>query len=134
MNTRINPGWNWMAAAVLTHLAASIAHGIAHNGAHVPLSMAANLFVFLVILAGPLVGLAISWRAERLGSVLVAVTMAGSLIFGLVNHFVLQSPDHVSQVDPQWRLLFATTAALVAVTELLGLALAVRLLRERTWS
>ena len=123
-----------MAAAVLVHLAVSIAHGTAHSGAHVPLSTAANVFVFLVILAGPLVGLAISWRAERLGSVIVAVTMAGSLIFGVVNHFVLQSPDHVSQVDPQWRLLFATTAALVAVTELLGLALAVRLLRERTWS
>jgi len=123
-----------MAAAVLVHLAVSMAHGAAHTGAHVPLSTAANLFVFLVILAGPLVGLAISWRAERLGSAIVAVTMAGSLIFGVVNHFVLQSPDHVSQVDPQWRLLFATTAALVAVTELLGLALAVRLLRERTWS
>jgi len=123
-----------MAAAVLVHLAVSMAHGAAHTGAHVPLSTAANLFVFLVILAGPLVGLAISWRAERLGSAIVAVTMAGSLIFGVVNHFVLQSSDHVSQVDPQWRLLFATTAALVAVTELLGLALAVRLLRERTWS
>lgn len=123
-----------MAATVLMHLAVSIAHGTAHNGAHVPLSTAANLFVFLVILAGPLVGLAISWRAERLGSVIVAVTMAGSLIFGLVNHFILQSPDHVSQVDPQWRLLFGTTAVLVAITELLGLSLAVRLLRERTWS
>ena len=40
--------------------------------------------------------------------------MAGSLVFGLVNHFVFVSPDHVAHVDPQWRPLFATTAVLLA--------------------
>jgi len=57
--------------------------------------------------------------------------MAGSLVFGLVNHFVLSSPDHVAHVDPQWRVLFATTAVLLAATELVGSGLALRLVRER---
>jgi hypothetical protein len=123
--------WWWMTAAVLAHLFVSIAHGAAHDGAHVPLSPAANLFVYVVILAGPLVGLALTWPAERIGSWLVAVTMAGALLFGAVNHFVLASPDHVAHVDPQWRPLFTTTAVMLAVTEGLAVGLAIRVARKR---
>ena len=57
--------------------------------------------------------------------------MAGSLVFGLVNHFVLASPDHVAHVAPEWRPLFTATAVLLALTEALGSGLAVRLARER---
>jgi hypothetical protein len=113
-----------LVAAVLTHLVISMAHGTAHTGAHVPLSPAASLFVYAVILAGPLVGLALLWLAESLGTWVIMLTMAGSLVFGVINHFVFDSPDHVSQVDPQWRLLFATTAVLLAATEVLGVGLA----------
>ena len=113
------------------HLVVSILHGTAHTGARVPLSPAANLFVLGVILAGPLVGLALMWPAERIGIWLIGGTMAASLVFGLVNHFVLSSPDHVGHVDPEWRLLFATTAALLAVIEAAGVGLAIRFGRER---
>ena len=113
-----------LVAAVLAHLVISIAHGTAHTGAHVPLSPAASLFVYAVILAGPLVGLALVWLAENLGTWVIMLTMAGSLVFGVINHFVFDSPDHVSQVDPQWQLLFATTAVLLAATEVLGVGLA----------
>ena len=65
---------------------------------------------------------------------LIAVTMAGSLVFGLVNHFVLDSPDHVAHVDPPRWLLFATTATLLAITEALGVGLAIRVIRERNAS
>jgi MFS family permease len=118
--------WLWLTATVLVHLVVSMVHGVAHTQAHVPLSLAANLFVYLVILAGPLVGWALTWRRARLGGWLIALSMAGSLVFGLVNHFVLASPDHVAHVDPQWRPLFATTAVLLAVTEALGVVLAAR--------
>jgi hypothetical protein len=113
-----------LVAAVLAHLVISIAHGTAHTGAHVPLSLAASLFVYAVILAGPFVGLALVWLAESLGTWVIMLTMAGSLVFGVINHFVFDSPDHVSQVEPQWRLLFATTAVLLAATEVLGVGLA----------
>lgn len=124
--------WKWLAAAVLAHLVTSIVHGMAHGGAHIAMSLAANLFVFVVILVGPVAGLALSWRAERIGGQIIALTMAGALVFGFVNHFVLESPDHVTQVAEPWRLLFGTTAALLTITEVLGLGLAIRLLRQRS--
>lgn len=118
-----------MAAAVLAHLLISIIHGAAHTGARIQLSPLATLFVFVVILAGPVAGLALSWRAERLGSLLAAISLAGSLIFGVVNHFVLDSPDHISHVAAPWSRMFGTTAALLTVTEILGVWLALRLAR-----
>jgi len=109
-------------------------HGAAHGGANVPLSAAANLFLFVVILAGPLAGLALTWRSARIGSGLIALTMAGALVFGVVNHFVFASPDHVAHVDAAWRPLFAATAVLLALTEALGCALAIGVVRERKLS
>ena len=131
MSRNAHPRWIWLTAIVLAHLIVSMVHGAAHAQAHVPLSPAASLFVYVVILAGPLIGLALAWPAERIGAGVIAATMAGSLVFGIVNHFVLASPDHVAHVDPSWRTLFATTALLLAVTEALGAGLAIRLVRER---
>jgi hypothetical protein len=130
MSRNHNSAWKWLTAVVLAHLVVSIVHGAAHADAHVPLSRAANLFVFIVILAGPLVGLALAWPAERIGSWLIVVSMGGSLVFGVVNHFVFASPDHVAHVAMQWRPLFATTAVLLAVTETVGSGLAIRLVRD----
>ena len=132
MSTSDKAAWRWLAAAVLAHLVVSVVHGTAHDGAHVPLTPAANLFVFIVILAGPLVGLGLTWPAQRIGAWVIAATLAASLVFGLVNHFVLDSPDHVAHVAPDWRSLFTTTAILLIVTEGLGAGLALRLARERT--
>lgn len=131
MSRRHSSVWSGLTAVVLAHFLISIIHGAAHAGAHVPLSRAANAFVFIVVLAGPVVGLALTRPAGRIGSWLIAVAMAGSLVFGFVNHFVFASRDHVSQVDRHWRPLFATTATLLAVTEALGAGLALRLVRER---
>ena len=113
------------------HLVISIVHGAAHDGAHVAMPAAANLFVFVVILSGPLVGLALLWRFPRIGGPLVAVTMAGSLLFGVVNHFVLPSPDHVAQVAAAWRPMFTATAVLLALTEAAGTIAALRVAGER---
>jgi hypothetical protein len=131
MNRSNHLGRNWLAAAVLAHLVVSIVHGRAHAGADVPLSYAANLFVFIVILAAPLIGLALMWRAERIGTWVIAVTMAASFVFGVVNHFVLASSDHVAHVGGPWRTTFATTAVLLAATEAVASALAIRTLVER---
>ena len=116
---------------VLLHLVVSIVHGDAHSKAHVALSSAGTVFVVVVIIAGPLIGLGLAWPAPRAGASVIALTMAGSLIFGLVNHFVLASPDHISQVDPQWRPLFTTTAIMLAVTEALGAGLAAFIVFDR---
>jgi hypothetical protein len=121
--------WKWMAATVLVHLLVSMIHGAAHTGASVPMSQAANLFVFVVILAGPLIGLGLSFRTRLYGGVVVALTMAASLVFGVVNHFLIDSPDHISHIATPWSRLFVTTAVLLTITELLGLAIALRLVR-----
>ena len=134
MSTNHRTAWTWLTAAVLAHLVVSLVHGFAHASANVPLSRAANLFVFIVILAGPLIGLAVAWPASRLGAWIISATMAGSLVFGLVMHFVIEGPDHVSHVAAGWRAIFATTALMLAVTEALGCGLALRLARERNRS
>ena len=114
-----------LAAVVLAHLAVSIVHGRAHSGAQVPLPLAGALFVYIVILAGPLVGLGVwRWR-PRLGGWIVAVCMSGALVFGLINHFIVDGPDHVAHVAAEWRLLFGVTAALLLVGEALGTAVGV---------
>jgi len=118
--------WTWVAAIVLVHLVISIVHGTAHEKAHVLLSPSANAFVFAVILAGPLIGLGWMWRNEHTGAWLIALTMAAALIFGFINHFAISSPDHVAHVDPEWRLLFTTTAVLLVITEAVGCGLAFR--------
>ena len=115
-----------MAIIVLAHLVISIVHGMAHAKAHVPLSPAANVFVFAVIVAGPLIGLGLTWRTLSVGTWLIALTMAASLVFGFVNHFILARPDHIAHIDSQWRPLFTTTAVLLALTETLGSGLAFR--------
>ena len=120
----------WLIFAVAIHFMVAIVHGAAHAVAHVWLSHVASLVVFVVIIAGPWIGLALMHLARRSGAWIIAVTMAGSLVFGLVYHFLFPNPDHVAHVDPHWRPLFATTAVLVGVSEALGCGLAIHFARE----
>ena len=114
-----------LVAIVLFHLAISIVHGQAHSGAHVALSPAAAAFVYIVILAGPLVGLALlRWRAD-VGSWIVAASLGGALVFGLVNHFIIPGADRVDQVAAEWRGLFSATAALLLASEGAGVVMGV---------
>lgn len=115
---------------VLVHLVVAFMHGLAHAQARVTPSLMATLFIYIVILAGPLIGLAVMRVAGRTGAWIVATTLAGALIFGIVNHFVIESPDHIAHIDREWRTLFTTTAVLLAVTEALGFGLAIRSARD----
>jgi hypothetical protein len=108
------------------HLLINVAHGAAHLSAHVPLTVAAAAFVLIVIEIGPLAGLAVSIGWPRPGGWIVAASMAGALVFGLVNHFVISGPDHVSHVAEAWRPLFASTAWLLMLTEAAGVAIGIR--------
>jgi hypothetical protein len=115
-----------LTAVVLTHLAISLVHGRAHAGAEVPLSLAGTWFVYIVILAGPLVGIGVWRRQPRAGAAIVAASMAGALVFGLVNHFVVNGSDHVAHVAAEWRSLFGVTAVLLVVSEAAGVAVGIR--------
>ena len=115
-----------LTAVVLIHLAINIVHGRAHTGADVPLPLAGTLFVFIVILAGPIVGLVLSRWRPRAGGWVVAACMAGALAFGLVNHFIIDGTDHVARVAAEWRSLFGVTAALLVIVEAVGVIVGIR--------
>lgn len=109
--------------AVLAHLLVSLVHGYAHNQLGVGLSLWQNSYVLIVITLAPLIALALVWmRRARVGFALLAISMAGSLIFGGYFHYIGISPDHVSHLptgDAQG--MFRFTAVLLSVTELFGL-------------
>jgi hypothetical protein len=120
-----------LAGIVFLHLIVSFIHGAAHTGARVFLPFAGTLFVYIVILAGPLAGLALSrWRTQA-GAALIGVTMTGALLFGVVNHFIIPGSDHVAHVARDWQALFAVTAGLLAVLEAAGAVVGFRLAFRR---
>src|SRR5205809_3782335 len=123
---RHNTGQRLITAIVLGHLVVNLVHGAAHSGAQIPMTLAANLFIWVVILAGPLAGLWLIRSRPVAGGWMIAATMAGSLVFGVVNHFVIVSPDHVSHVAAEWRTLFEVTAVLLAVLEAVGVVSGIR--------
>jgi len=112
-----------LATVVVLHLIVTLVHGSAHNGAAVQQGAAAMAFIVLVIIAGPLVGLALMWLHPSGGARLIGITMAASLLFGLINHFIIPGPDHVAHVAAAWRALFGSTAVMLVVTEAAGAAL-----------
>ncbi|MGC9948169.1 MAG: hypothetical protein ABSF64_17530 [Bryobacteraceae bacterium] len=107
---------------VLVNLLVNIVHGAAHLKLHIDLSAAETLFVAIAIVAGPLLAMALLWtRWQRLGFGLLALTMAGSLVFGLYHHFMAMGPDHVgAQVPGFWGTTFVITACLLFLVESVG--------------
>jgi ACR3 family arsenite efflux pump ArsB len=118
--------------SVLAHLVVSIIHGRAHEGLAVGLSSWQNMYVLTVIVIAPLIAMILIWtRLARPGLVLLVISMAGSLIFGVVYHYVVISPDHVSHLPPgDAQGLFRATALLLVVTELFGVVVGVWGLRK----
>jgi hypothetical protein len=114
-----------LTAIVLLHLGVTVLHGQAHAGAVVPVSTVANVFILTDIVVAPLVGIGILWFFSISGGAwLVGLSLTAALLFGIVNHFVLDSPDHVAHIVAQWKVLFGTTAVLLALTEAIGAGLA----------
>jgi hypothetical protein len=121
-------------ALVFAHFVISLFHGRAHADLHVGLSPVQTLFVLLVITLCPLVGAALLWtRLRRAGTVLLATSMFGSLVFGAWNHFVASGSDHVAHVPAGAAgRMFQITAVLLAVTEAAGTWLGILWLRGET--
>ncbi len=118
-------------ALVALHAAALAAHGQAHQAVPVPLSALQNAFAVTVIVIAPLLAGYLIWRgAPRIGASLLAAAMLGAFVFGFVNHYVLESADHVARVpDTPWGDVFRSSAHALALTELGGVAAALWLLR-----
>src|SRR4051812_37632289 len=90
-------------ALVLIHLVISIVHGTAHQGAMVALTTFGNVYVIVVITLTPLVAAALLFsRKQKLGALLLALSMFGSFIFGFCYHFLSSTNDNVSAVHGPW--------------------------------
>ena len=121
----------WITIAVLAHLIVSVVHGQAHTRLGVGLSDWQNWYVLVVIVAAPLVALALCFtRYVSAGVWLLLASMLGSLIFGLCYHYIINSPDHVSHLPAgSARGLFRVTAVLLLITEAFGVIVAAMALR-----
>jgi len=108
--------------AVVVHFLVAGWHGASHQMLPVPLSALQTAFVAIVIIALPLVGAALTYSRYLLpGAAIVFASMLASLVFGLVNHFIVVSPDNVWCI-PQapWRASFISSAVVVAASEAFG--------------
>ncbi|HEY9604401.1 MAG TPA: hypothetical protein V6C85_22485 [Allocoleopsis sp.] len=116
------------------HAIANGLHGLAHTEIPVSLSLLQSLFVGVVIFLTPIIAAILLWTPFYcIGSWILLSSIAGSLIFGLYNHFIVISPDHVSQVSFQgWGLLFQVTAYLILIVDGLGCWISVLALKTTT--
>ena len=121
-------------AIVLAHLVVNIMHGAAHRELRVELSPAAMLFVAGVILLCPLLAMVLLWASQkRLGLIILTLSMAASMVFGLYNHFAVRGPDRVGQQAPgPWGTGFVLTAYLLLLTEAIGTYIGLYFLYRRT--
>ena len=120
--------------AVLAHLIVSWLHGQAHTRLGVGLSEWQNFYVLTVIVAAPLVALALSFtRYVRAGLWLLLASMLGSFIFGAGYHYIIISPDHVAHLPAgDARGLFRVTAVLLLITEAFGVVVAASALKSKS--
>jgi hypothetical protein len=121
------------AVVVVVHFVVAGMHGVAHIGAGVALTAAQLVVVVVVISVAPFYGLDLHYRRPgRRGPAILVASMAASLVFGWFFHFVADTPDNVTRVEPgvvgDWATAFDSSAYIVAGIELLGTLLAVALL------
>lgn len=107
---------------VVIHAIAHGLHGLAHTEIPIPLSLLQSLFIGAVILLTPIIAAVLLWTPfDRIGSWLLLSSMAGAILFGIYNHFIVISPDHVSHVSfAGWGLLFQITAILTLIIDGFG--------------
>ncbi len=107
---------------VVLHAIAHGLHGLAHGNIPISLSSSQSLFIVTVVFLAPIIAAVLLWTSfYRIGHWLLVGSMAGAFLFGLYNHFLIMSPDHVSHVSfTGWGLLFQITAILTLVIDGLG--------------
>lgn len=116
---------------VIIHVITHALHGLAHAKIPIPLSLSQGLFIGIVIMLMPVIAAALLWtRLSRTGLLLFLSSLFGATLFGLYNHFIVLSPDHVSQVAfTGWGLLFQLTAVLTLIIDGWGCWISMRALK-----
>lgn len=107
---------------VLLHALIATVHGVAHHRLEITLNAFQSAYVVLVITLGPILAAVLLWaRRIRPGFVILTLSMAGSLVFGLYWHYLAESPDNVFHLhEGTLQSWFSSTALLLAVSEICG--------------
>jgi hypothetical membrane protein len=119
-------------AIVVLHAVILLGHDWAHRSLGVGLAPWQIVFAYSVIVAAPVVSaVAVFTRFARSGYALLAISMLGSLVFGVYHHYILVSPDHVHHLPAgDGQDIFRATAAMMAAVEFVGVGIAVFALRR----
>jgi hypothetical protein len=119
-------------AVVIAHVVVSTPHSIAHTLLQIEMTLWQNIYIALVILIGPILAAVLLWIGQRsAGFGVLALSMAGSLVFGVYYHFIEAGPDNVAYLHQHsWASTFQVSAVLLAVTELAGVVVGIRGMRS----
>lgn len=113
-------------AVVVVSAVVNVAHTASHAGQHVVALPGWQLaYIALVVYAAPVVAAVLLWTRRRLaGAWLLAASMAGSLVFGLLYHFLVPGPDNVfTQPSGTWQDTFQVTAVLLSLLQVIGVSI-----------
>lgn len=121
-------------SVVIVSAAVNVAHTASHAGQHaVDLPAWQLAYIAIVIYAAPVVAAVMLWSRYRLaGAWLLVASMAGSLVFGLLYHFLVPGPDNVfTQSSGTWRDAFGVTAVLLLLLQVIGVSVGLWAVRTR---
>lgn len=110
---------------VLVHLVVSGIHGLVHLVIPVPVSLLQAVYIGGVITLMPLLAVReLTQNHFSRGFWLLFGSMLGSLLFGVYNHFIAISPDHVAHVpDHSTVPVFQATALTIMLLEAIGIVI-----------
>ncbi|HMI54195.1 MAG TPA: hypothetical protein VK525_21985 [Candidatus Saccharimonadales bacterium] len=109
---------------VLAHMIVLLGHGMAHSHLRIEPSPWQRAFILVVIFAAPGIAAPVLWTPwQKSGVVLLGLSLAGSLVFGLYYHFLAAGVDSVfNPIHTRWDVGFRLTAGLLALVEITGCA------------
>ncbi|KST68065.1 hypothetical protein [Mastigocoleus testarum] len=116
---------NYAIIVTLFHFVVVGIHGFAHQVIPVPVSILQYLFIIPVITIAPIVAIVLlQGKSFYTGITLLFCSMLGALVFGVYNHFIVISPDHISQIPvTSWGKVFQITAFLLLISEVVGVGI-----------
>jgi hypothetical protein len=126
-------------AMVVLATAVNLLHALSHVGQEVlDLQAWQWAYVICIIFLAPVVAAVLLWTSFRLaGAWLLLGSMAGSFVFDLAYHFLIEGPDNVFTLEPgAWLVPFRLSAVLLVAMSGLGALVGgwavLRLLRLQT--
>lgn len=126
------PGWRvrLVALAVAIHVVLSLSHGVAHVTIPVQILLWQGVFVGVVLVTLPLVGVGfLATDSPSIGYWIILLAGLAGFAFEGSFHFVITNPDHVSSVVTE-PVLFTSTAFLTTASDLVLVAIAGWALRQ----